>query len=63
VLARRTQRGKPLARWECLFSKAPELKELWEIDRVIKNGRSEEPIGVEERLIDNSRSSTKLTRS
>jgi hypothetical protein len=64
VLSQRLKRGNTITQWECFWNKRIESREvLWEVSEIIKRGRAEQHIGVERRLIDNSRSSSPLVRN
>lgn len=62
VLAKRLRKGREVTRWECFWNRTTDDSPVWEVSTIIKRGRSEQPIGVEERLIDNSGSSSRLIR-
>lgn len=64
VLARRLQRGKVITRWKCFWNpEAGIIVDVWGINKIVKRGRTDEPIGAEERIIDNSQSGSKLIRN
>ena len=64
ILTQRLKRGDSIAPWECFWNRKPSTASIWNISEIIKKGRSQEPIaGVEERLIDNSRSGSTVTKT
>ena len=64
VLARRTRRGQTLRAWEWFWSSAakPQLA-VWKLAEIRKAGRTEQPIGSDSKVLDNSRSDGSLKRS
>lgn len=61
VLARRLDSGGTLQAWQWFWSK--ELAPAWTVAEVRRLGRTEQPIGREAKVLDNSRSASKLIRT
>jgi hypothetical protein len=65
VLARRTRRGQTLGAWEWFWSSTakPQVKAVWKLAEIRKADRTEQPIGRDSKVLDNSRSEGSLKRS
>ncbi|MEI7870240.1 MAG: hypothetical protein WCI11_20345 [Candidatus Methylumidiphilus sp.] len=64
VLYKRIKRGNTITQWEFFWNRKVGSREvIWDISDIIKRGRTEQPIGMERRLIDNSKSASQLMRN
>ncbi len=65
VIGGRVQRGKRVGAWEFFWH--PEdggpAESTWRVLHIVATDRSEQPLGSDERVIDNSKSSVHLTRN
>jgi len=64
ILGRRSRRGELIGAWECFWTRRPSTESIWKLSDVIKKGRAQQLIpGVEEHVIDNSRSGSTVTKT
>ncbi|MBM3774546.1 MAG: hypothetical protein FJW37_05215 [Acidobacteria bacterium] len=64
ILTQRLRQGRAIEPWECFWQRKFPAGSVWRVSEIVKKGRAQQAIpGVEERVIDNSRSGSTVTKT